>query len=179
MPWEPIEPLDSQQAVGQEPGPMSGPGYWRGHKLANWGQRAAATGIDVFLASMAAWAISFSGYPEFAFVYFIGAWAMAAHGIDNQGTSPGKHLMKLTVVVPRIDPNTRAVYACYPQLRTLSLRFIGHIVDTLPFYLGWLRPAWNERRQTWADGMTHTLVFHKWPHDEFELVKDFPGLPDA
>ncbi|MHA6796700.1 RDD family protein [Pseudonocardia bannensis] len=37
-------------------------------------------------------------------------------------------------------------------------RQLAHVLDGLPFYLGYLWPIWDERRQTFADKVCNTLV---------------------
>lgn len=38
------------------------------------------------------------------------------------------------------------------------LRLVAHLLDTLPFLLGYLWPVWDERRQTFADKVCSTIV---------------------
>ena len=40
------------------------------------------------------------------------------------------------------------------------LRYILHIVDALPCYLGYLWPIWDSRKQTFADKIMTTFVIH-------------------
>ncbi len=37
-------------------------------------------------------------------------------------------------------------------------RQLAHLLDAVPFHLGYLWPLWDERRQTFADKMCDTLV---------------------
>lgn len=41
------------------------------------------------------------------------------------------------------------------------LRYLCHIVDALPLYLGYLWPLWDEKRQTFADKIVHTVVLNE------------------
>jgi uncharacterized RDD family membrane protein YckC len=45
------------------------------------------------------------------------------------------------------------------------VRLIAHLIDLLPFGVGYLWPLWDERRQTFADKVCRTLV----------VVADQPG----
>jgi hypothetical protein len=38
------------------------------------------------------------------------------------------------------------------------LRLIFHAVDSLTLGIGWIRPAWDVKRQTFADTFAHTIV---------------------
>jgi hypothetical protein len=38
------------------------------------------------------------------------------------------------------------------------IRYILHIVDALPCYLGYLWPIWDQQRQTFADKIVRTYV---------------------
>jgi uncharacterized RDD family membrane protein YckC len=38
------------------------------------------------------------------------------------------------------------------------VRDLAHILDSLPFYLGWLWPLWDTKRQTFADKVVKTVV---------------------
>jgi uncharacterized RDD family membrane protein YckC len=38
------------------------------------------------------------------------------------------------------------------------LRYLCHIVDSLALSIGWIRPAWNAKRQTFADSICRTIV---------------------
>ncbi|WP_331769436.1 RDD family protein (plasmid) [Embleya sp. NBC_00888] len=39
-------------------------------------------------------------------------------------------------------------------------RYFAHILDTLPCYLGWLWPAWDDKKQTFADKICSTVVIN-------------------
>jgi uncharacterized RDD family membrane protein YckC len=168
--------------MGEEPDELSGMGFHRSHKLANWLQRFGATAIDVVLTYVAASVLIFIlGIPgSIGIILWLGAWGwLEVHGVDGRGTSIGKKALNLTVVAPRINPQTRKAWACYPKPSTLTLRFLCHALDTLVFYLGWLRPMWNVHRQTWADSIAGTMVFWNWPHDDKPLVEQFTGPVDT
>ncbi|MCM0675248.1 RDD family protein [Micromonospora phytophila] len=38
------------------------------------------------------------------------------------------------------------------------LRDVAHVFDTLLLYLGWLRPLWHRKRQTFADSAVRSVV---------------------
>jgi uncharacterized RDD family membrane protein YckC len=157
---------------------MSGMGYWRGQKLAHWGQRVAATGIDVVMALFVAGTIGVL-INDWLGVFLFAWGGLEVWGVDGRGTSPGKKALGLTVIVPRIDPETRVAWACYPRWTTLAGRFAAHFFDLFVLYIGFLRPLWHERRQTWADSMANTLVIKDWPHETKPLREDFNGIRDV
>ena len=41
------------------------------------------------------------------------------------------------------------------------LRYLLHIVDVLPLYLGYLWPLWDAKRQTFSDKIMHTVVLNQ------------------
>ncbi|GAA2156519.1 hypothetical protein GCM10009844_44860 [Nocardioides koreensis] len=41
------------------------------------------------------------------------------------------------------------------------VRYLLHIVDTLPLYLGYLWPLWDAKRQTFSDKIVHTVVLNQ------------------
>jgi uncharacterized RDD family membrane protein YckC len=177
MPWDPIGQTDSQGPVGNPPPAMSGYGWWRGHQLAHWGQRVAATLIDVAVASIAAGTIG-AIINDWLLVFLLVWGGLETYGVDGKGTSLGKKALGLTIIVPRINPETRQAWACYPRWTTLAGRFAAHFLDLFVLYIGFLRPLWNERRQTWADSLVNTLVVVRWPHDQMPLVEDTGGIRD-
>ena len=38
------------------------------------------------------------------------------------------------------------------------VRDLAHVLDSLPFYVGWLWPLWDSKRQTFADKVVKTVV---------------------
>ena len=38
------------------------------------------------------------------------------------------------------------------------LRQLCHVLDSMPCYVGWFAPLWDERNRTWADAITRTVV---------------------
>ena len=40
------------------------------------------------------------------------------------------------------------------------LRYVLHIVDAIPCYLGYFWPIWDSHKQTFADKIMHTYVIH-------------------
>lgn len=68
----------------------------------------------------------------------------------SSGSTPGKSIMGLKVVSAetgeRLDTGTAV------------LRYVGYIVSSIPFALGFLWVIWDERRQGWHDKIAKTCV---------------------
>jgi uncharacterized RDD family membrane protein YckC len=87
---------------------------------------------------------------------FIGALTALAFQIWNlfirqgrTGSSYGKSALRICVV----DQNLRVIGPF-----NAFLRYLCHILDALPCYLGYLWPLWDARNQTFADKIMHTFV---------------------
>ena len=66
------------------------------------------------------------------------------------GYSVGKGLFDIKLVSERTGEPIGAGPAFW--------RYVCHVVDALPLYLGYLWPLWDEKRQTFADKIVHTVV---------------------
>jgi Mce-associated membrane protein len=73
------------------------------------------------------------------------------------GWTPGKLVVGIRVV--RDDPAGRAGPA---GLWTTSARWVLHALDAV-LLIGYLRPLWHQKRQTFADGIAHTVVVRALP----------------
>lgn len=53
-------------------------------------------------------------------------------------------------------------------------RGLAHILDALPLYLGYFWPIWDQKRQTFADKVSGTIVVtsHHQAHEAGELFKN-------
>jgi uncharacterized RDD family membrane protein YckC len=171
-PPEPGPPVYGQPpAYGQAPPPYGqpagygqpAPGAWQGPPLASWGQRVGAWLIDVLLyfgillaaAILAAVVGQASGslggvvlglgyVAAFAFVI----WQLVVQG--QTGATIGKRRLGLRLLRER---DGRVIG---PWLSIA--RQILHIVDSMPFMLGYLWPLWDPKRQTFADKIVKTVV---------------------
>lgn len=70
----------------------------------------------------------------------------------TSGSTPGKSIMGLKVVSAEtgevVDPGTAV------------LRYVGYIVSSIPFALGFLWVIWDDNRQGWHDKIAKTVVVH-------------------
>jgi uncharacterized RDD family membrane protein YckC len=69
------------------------------------------------------------------------------------GYSIGKGVLGIKLVAERTGEPIGAGMA--------FLRYLCHIVDALPLYLGYLWPLWDAKRQTFADKIVHTVVLNQ------------------
>jgi uncharacterized RDD family membrane protein YckC len=76
------------------------------------------------------------------------AWQWLERGITGQ--SLGQRLIGVAVV----DEETRRPIG---PVRSL-MRSLTHVVDVLPLWAGLARPAWDPKKQTWADKIHHTIA---------------------
>jgi uncharacterized RDD family membrane protein YckC len=156
-----------QPAPGAYPQPPYGgeqPGYYMGHQLANWLQRVGAYLIDqLVIAIPIAIAVAIlapasdsgsSGTALIAILLYLvafGIWIYNRWIMQGRtGQSWGKQALGLKLL--RMD-NGQPIGAgmCF-------VREIAHLLDSLPCYIGFLWPIWDNRRQTFADKVLNTVV---------------------
>ena len=88
------------------------------------------------------------------FLYFILALAIGVgynlYFWTSSGSTPGKMVMGLKVVNGEtgqlLDPGTAI------------LRYVGYIVSSIPFYLGFLWVLWDPNKEGWHDKIAKTRV---------------------
>lgn len=169
--WLPRSVADAvtQRAMLPPPSPPAPP-------YASWGRRATAALIDglcVTVPLLAALVFTVVADP----VFTVGALHGRAGGMGSRvvvigyiaallaepaialwlayregttGQSPGKR--RLGIRLERADTGTPIGFG------QAIVRRLVHILDALPCYLGFLWPLWDERRQTFADKVTATVV---------------------
>jgi uncharacterized RDD family membrane protein YckC len=154
-----------QPAPGAYPQPPYGgeqPGYYMGHQLANWLQRVGAFLIDqlaiaipiAIAAAILAPASDSSGAVLIASLLWLAAFGIQIYNRwimqGRTGRSWGKQALGLKLL--RMD-NGQPIGAgmCF-------VRDLAHILDSLPCYIGYLWPIWDNRRQTFADKVVNTVV---------------------
>jgi uncharacterized RDD family membrane protein YckC len=138
-------------------------GYYMGHKLANWPQRVGAFLIDyltIVVPIGIAIALVSGGRNDSrgpgliaGLLYLVGfavwiynRWILAG----RTGQSWGKQALGIKLL--RMD-NGQPIGGGMAFVRD-----IAHILDSLPCYLGYLWPIWDNRRQTFADKVISTVV---------------------
>ncbi|SHN37523.1 RDD family protein [Actinacidiphila paucisporea] len=125
-----------------------------GPRLANWGRRVVSGLIDTLIISVPNLVVYKTLHPyaaamtetlitlAFTVIY---AWLEG-----TAGQTPGKMAV-----------GTRTVRQADGELlgfgRALGRKLL-HILDLVPCYLGFLWPAWDAKRQTFADKIVHSVV---------------------
>lgn len=129
-------------------------GMLLGARLASWPRRSAATFIDLALTVL---------IPVDVIGHSFGWWLCVALVAFNSGfmqtrttQSFGKVILSIYLTWPVTDRQDENVAAKPSPIRCL-LRIPLHLLDSI-FLIGFLRPLWNNNRQTFADSITKTVV---------------------
>ena len=136
-------------------GPMpgsSGSAPWTGPPLAGWPQRALGGLIDCIAPGIVT-AIFFQLSTALGFILWLASLAWAIYNAYLNGTT-GKSVGKQVV-------GLKVVYEANGQLIGAGqgiVRWIAHIIDALPCYLGFLLPLIDPKKQTIADKIIKTVV---------------------
>ncbi|GAA4560354.1 RDD family protein [Pseudonocardia xishanensis] len=128
---------------------------------APWGARVGSALIDGLIpgviAGVGALSVLFGSLDVVlivASVCYVAAFAFAlwnsCYRQGRTGQSLGKQVMGTRLVRLRDG----GPLGFWPTLG----RQLAHVLDSLPFYLGYLWPLWDERRQTFADKVCDTVV---------------------
>jgi uncharacterized RDD family membrane protein YckC len=147
-----------QQGYGypQQPGYPGSPqaGYGATPPYANWGQRFLGTLVDglVFLVP---YIIVIVGRGNTAVVGIgaviligIAIWQLIQEG--RTGQTVGKKALGIRLV-READGQPLGVGMAF-------VRRLAHFLDSIACYLGWLWPAWDAKRQTFADKVCGSIV---------------------
>ncbi|SEG62411.1 RDD family protein [Actinacidiphila yanglinensis] len=153
---------------------------------ASWGARLGALLLDTLMFNLIPSGLFFAGYGRFV-GKVLDAWQTCDdHNIDRADcTTP--HIPAssvLLMVIGSVLSLAAFLFLCYregstgqtPGKRIVGIRLLReadgsalgfglafgrrilHGLDALPCCLGYLWPLWDEKRQTWADKMVHTVV---------------------
>ncbi|MFH8614266.1 RDD family protein [Streptomyces sp. NPDC017979] len=140
----PVQPYDAYQQ----------PGYGSGMpELANWGYRFGAGLIDGLISSGPYLALAVGGSPTMlliGYAWLIAAMVFIAYREGTTGQSPGKQVLGIKLL--------REQDGQIVGFGKAFLRRLAHIVDALPCYIGYLWPAWDQKKQTFADKICSTVV---------------------
>ncbi|MFF4112270.1 RDD family protein [Streptomyces sp. NPDC001714] len=152
-----------QQGYGypQQPGyPQQGgygypqQGYGATPPYANWGQRFGGTIVDGLVFLVPYILVLFSS--KAAVLGIIGGLALLGLAIwqlimeGRTGQTIGKKALGIRLVKEATGQPIGVGMA--------FVRRIAHFLDSLACYLGWLWPAWDAKRQTFADKVCGTIV---------------------
>lgn len=151
-PQQPGQPYGYPQAPGQG-------GYGSAPSYANWGQRFLGTLVDglVFLVPYLVALLGFNSDGAVSAIFAtIGALALIGIAIwqlikeGRTGQTIGKKAVGIRLV-READGQPLGVGMAF-------VRRLAHFLDSLPCYLGWLWPAWDEKSQTFADKICSSIV---------------------
>ena len=156
-------------------------GYGPPPPYASWLQRVGAAILDGLLVGIPAWILDFLGnvvgsHPVTCTTYGDGGRVCTGGGLTSGGAllvglgvlvgiagalyllylegttgqTPGKRVLGIKLI-READGQVMGFWWCV-------LRSICHILDSLPCYLGYLWPLWDDKRQTFADKIMKTVV---------------------
>ncbi len=141
----------------EDPNYPSTPGYGQppafgGAELASWGTRVGGAAIDYIVPFLVAGVIFQVSTALGALLYLAAfGWVIYNKVIEGQ---TGQSIGKKTVGIRLVREQDGQVVG--PGLAIG--RYFLHILDGLPCYLGYLWPLWDDKKQTFADKIVHTLV---------------------
>ena len=151
-------------------------GYMANAKLAGWPLRVASGLIDYVPLALI--------WNFFAMVHAAGLGAVVsialglANSVYMQGTtgqSLGKRIVG-TRLVSAVETGPWEFAFVYPGAARCLGRQVAHILDTIPFYTGYLRPLWQREHKTWADSTAKTVVLDR-SATAFAIRARRPGEP--
>jgi len=148
------------QQYGQQPGYGQQPYGYGGApqgSLADWPLRVGGTLIDGLLIAVpymiGLWlgdaTSSIVALPFFIVALGVGIWNI----VVKQGTT-GQTVGKGVVKIKLVDAATGQPVG---PLKAF-VRQLTHILDSCSFYIGYLWPLWDSKKQTFADKINNTLV---------------------
>ncbi|MBK3580239.1 RDD family protein [Streptomyces sp. MBT65] len=147
-----------QQGYGypQQPGYPGYPqqGYGATPPYANWGQRFLGTLVDglIFLVPYILIIVG-RGNGALTAVGFVLLLGLAIWQLIQEGKT-GQTVGKKALGIRLVRENTGQPLG----IGMAFLRRLAHFVDSIACYLGWLWPAWDAKRQTFADKICGSIV---------------------
>jgi uncharacterized RDD family membrane protein YckC len=135
--------------------------------LASWGRRAGGGLIDLFsVVPLPFLGLLFvldrdsaGGDSPFALVYVLLtllSWAILGYNRWVRGGRTGQSWGRKARGTRLVDERTGRPIG----VRRAFLRDLAHAADAATWYLGFLLPLWDDKRQTLADKIMKTVVVH-------------------
>ncbi|KOU64049.1 RDD domain containing protein [Streptomyces sp. MMG1533] len=132
------------------------PGYGMPPSYANWGQRFLGTLVDGLIFMIPYILVIIDVNAQTGFLSVVGAlgviglaiWQLIKEG--RTGQTVGKKALGIRLV-RESDGQPLGVGMAF-------VRRLAHFLDSLACYLGWLWPAWDAKRQTFADKVCSSIV---------------------
>ncbi|MBV9384111.1 MAG: RDD family protein [Streptosporangiaceae bacterium] len=143
------------------------PAYGSPADYASWLTRVAATLVDSvpqLVLTVIAIVVLSAGKGStvallFAMLFYLSALGVAIYNRWIRAGRTGQSWGKQVVGVRLIDEETRQPIGALMAF----VRDLAHVIDGLICYIGYLFPLWDQKRQTIADKIVHTVVV---PADE-------------
>ena len=146
----PQQPGFGQQLGGQ---PYAGLDFGGPVRNAEWGTRASGFLIDFAAVIVVGVIASFIGGPLVVVVQLLSLGWVLYNSCYLQGAT-GQSVGKRVVGIKLVRADTRQ-----PVGFGLALgRQFCHIVDSIPLFIGYFAPLWDEKKQTFADKIVGTVV---------------------
>jgi uncharacterized RDD family membrane protein YckC len=149
-------------------------GYMAQAKLASWPWRLASGAIDYLPLVLL---YDFFGMAHALALGFVVVTALGlANSVYMQGTtgqSLGKRIVG-TRLVSAVETGPWEFAFVYPGIGRCFGRQFAHVLDSLVFYIGYLRPLWQREHKTWADSIAKTVVLDR-SATGFEITQRKPG----
>ncbi|MFE0350493.1 RDD family protein [Streptomyces griseoluteus] len=147
-------PVPQQAAYGYPQQP--GYGYQQ-PQYANWGQRFLSRLIDTILYMVVYLPLVLIGakanIPALSLVGFLFMIAFLVYQVIQEGKT-GQTIGKKAVGTRTLKEETGQPLGGGMAF----VRQLAHFIDGLPCYLGYLWPAWDSKRQTFADKICGSIV---------------------
>jgi uncharacterized RDD family membrane protein YckC len=145
------------QAPGGYPGYPQQPGYGVQPRYANWGQRFLSKLIDsiVYLVAYLPLVLigAKAGVPVLSILGFLLLIGVIIWQVIQEGRT-GQTIGKKVVGTRTLKEDTGQPLGGGMAF----VRQLAHFLDGLPCYLGYLWPAWDAKRQTFADKVCGSIV---------------------
>jgi uncharacterized RDD family membrane protein YckC len=145
------------QAPGGYPGYPQQPGYGAQPRYANWGQRFLSKLIDsiVYLVAYLPLVLigAKAGVPVLSILGFLLLIGVIIWQVIQEGRT-GQTIGKKVVGTRTLKEDTGQPLGGGMAF----VRQLAHFLDGLPCYLGYLWPAWDAKRQTFADKVCGSIV---------------------
>ncbi|NEB95079.1 RDD family protein [Streptomyces bauhiniae] len=152
--YPPAPPVPQQGGYGYPQQP--GYGYQQ-PQYANWGQRFLSRLIDTILYSVVYLPFAFIGAKTNTPILMIIGWLLMIGFLIYQIIQEGR--TGQTIGKKAVGTRTLKEETGQPLGGGMAfVRQLAHIIDGLPCYLGYLWPAWDSKRQTFADKICGSIV---------------------
>jgi uncharacterized RDD family membrane protein YckC len=150
-------PQQGQPGYGYPQQGQPGYGYPQGYgaqpPYANWGQRFLGTIVDGLVFLVPYLILRLSGSAVVMIIAGLILFGLAVWQLIMEGRT-GQTLGKKALGIRLLKEATGQPLGVGMAL----VRRIAHVLDSLACYLGWLWPAWDSKRQTFADKICSSIV---------------------